>query len=121
MNHGGVIRAHEVNAFAAVVTFVGFEGRLTGTCAVVDIERLVVVEDIVVGDGDVRATHNEDALKISVLDLETGNEHVRYTEWGSGGETVNEDAVGQPGSVDRGMATFGSNQESALVMTTASL
>jgi hypothetical protein len=58
-----------VNSFAAVVAFVGLKGGDPGACGACNIERLIVIEDMVADDGNVGGIDDEDAFKIRVVSV----------------------------------------------------
>ena len=99
-NHRGVIRRHQVNALAAVFSFVGLKcgNARAGPPAISS--ALLLSEDMVVDDRDVGSIHDQDALEVRIADLETGDHHVRYARVGSGGHAVDEDAIRQSCCVD---------------------
>ncbi len=72
----GVIGAHEVDAFAAVVALVGFKGGNAGAGAGGDVEGLVVAVDVVAGEGDVAGVGDQDAFKVGIADVEAGDDDV---------------------------------------------
>src|SRR6201987_2925349 len=78
-----VIYPHEMNALAAVFAFVGFKSGNAGTRRGGNIEGPVVVEHMVVNDGDVGGIGNEDAFEVCVANLEARYQYPGYARIGS--------------------------------------
>lgn len=98
-----MVGGHEVNAFAAVRLFVGFEGWNSGAATRSGVyECLVVIEDVICQQRDVGGVGDENAFKVSVLYFESGDGDVGDTGSGGGGCSIDEEAVGFSRSVDLG-------------------
>ena len=75
-----------------------------------NIERLIVVENMIVENGDVGAAHHKDVLEVRVLDFEAGDEDIGDARVWSCRQTIDEDAVPQPCRIDDRLAARRRNE-----------
>ena len=88
-----MINTNEMDSFTAVVAFRRLESRLAGTRGTSrrHYETLVVVDYLIVPDGDVRRIRYKDSLKVNVFDCEPCH-HYLAQAWIV--DPINVDAVG---------------------------
>lgn len=112
--NGGVVGAHQVDAFAAVVALVGLKGGDAGAGAAGDVEGQIVAVDVVVGQSDVGAVDDEDAFEVGVADVEAGNDDVGDACVGRCRYSVDEDAIAETRDVNDGVGAGDGNQREGL-------
>ena len=86
-----MININEMDSFAAIKVFVRLESRLARTLESRDVETPVVVDYLIVRDGDERRVRYKDSLEVGVLDCEACHHHL--AEAGNG-KTIDVDTVG---------------------------
>src|ERR1700722_13891358 len=106
----GVIGRHKVDAFAAVHLLIGCKGGNAEAGALGRVKGFVVVEHMIVKDGNVRAIRDQDAFEVCVAHGEAGDDYIGYAGIRCGGHAVDKDAVGFPFSVDDRLGEGGGAQ-----------
>src|SRR5450432_1127894 len=112
--HDGVYCAYQMERSAAVTGFIvlisaasGLVGAANSRSREYQARGFIIIQDVVVADGDVRSAHDQNSFVQSIFHREPSNGYVVKAGMI---ETVHKDAVCKTGGINDGLTSAGADQ-----------